>query len=277
VSEDVSAPDGERKTCFVICPIGDDNSPVRQHSDRVLRYIISPAVTTCGYAEPERSDRMPRPGDITPQIIERLLNDTLVIADLTERNPNVYYELAVRHAARKPVILIRKQGESIPFDVYQSRAISFDLSIPESIEACITNMKQQIRAVEEDHTSLFNPISTAVDLLGMRGSANPLLQSQAEMMTTLENMSAALQAALQVKHLAMSVGEYNSLFASLTGARKSLREAVASGADITLMKWVDRILSNVESQLFWFTQQLNLRLTAPDLINDRLLPDWPTN
>ena len=65
---------------------------------------------------------MDQPGIISNQVITRLLEDNLVIADLTDRNPNVYYELAVRHAFGKPVIQIIDSNETIPFDVSMMRA-----------------------------------------------------------------------------------------------------------------------------------------------------------
>ncbi len=71
-----------QKTCFFVGPIGEEGSDVRKHSDDVLELIVKPAVTECGYTEPLRADygakRMVR-----FEIIERLLNDDLVIADLT--------------------------------------------------------------------------------------------------------------------------------------------------------------------------------------------------
>jgi len=64
-----------------------------------------------------RADELAEPGIITSQVIQHIVDDQLVIADLTERNPNVFYELALRHALRKPVVQIIHRGEAIPFDV----------------------------------------------------------------------------------------------------------------------------------------------------------------
>ena len=91
-----------KSTCFLICPIGEDGSDVRIHSDQLQRHIISPVL------EPHnitivRADSMPKPGIITRQIMDSILESDLVIADLTGANPNVYYELALRHTTRKPV------------------------------------------------------------------------------------------------------------------------------------------------------------------------------
>jgi hypothetical protein len=94
--------DGE-KTCFVIAPIGEDNSEIRRRSDLILKYIIEPAATICRY-KAIRADRISEPGMITAQVIQHIVDDPMVIADLTGRNSNVYYELAIGHAIRKPYV-----------------------------------------------------------------------------------------------------------------------------------------------------------------------------
>ena len=102
------------KMCFVIAPIGEPDSETRKRSDQILRHIIRPAVEHRGY-EAVRADELDKPGMITSQVIQHVIGAPLVIADLTERNPNVFYELAIRHAIRKPIIQIIRKGENIPF------------------------------------------------------------------------------------------------------------------------------------------------------------------
>ena len=100
------------KTCFVISPIGNKGSAIRTRSDDVLNYIISPVLETLGFAPPIRSDLIEEPGIITDQIVGHLIKDDLVIADLTEHNANVFYELAVRHMTKKPVIHIARDAKT---------------------------------------------------------------------------------------------------------------------------------------------------------------------
>src|SRR5690242_1093880 len=92
------------RLCFVISEIGEENSEIRRRADDVLKYVIAPAAIDCGYEDPVRADQLPDPGIITSQIIQYLVESPLVVADLTGRNPNVFYELAVRHATGKPVV-----------------------------------------------------------------------------------------------------------------------------------------------------------------------------
>jgi len=137
------------RICFVIAPIGDDGSEIRSWSDKVLRHIIEPAAKACNYQKVIRADKISRPGLITSQIIQHLIDDSLIIADLTSHNPNVFYELAVCHVLRKPVVQLIRIGQSLPFDIAQSRTIVFDLYDPDSLVSCKDQLIEQIQAVEQ--------------------------------------------------------------------------------------------------------------------------------
>lgn len=182
----------EPRLCFVIGPIGDDGSDIRRRSDQVLNYIIEPVVRSLGYETPIRADRIAEPGVITSQIIQHIINDSLVVADLTGKNANVFYELAIRHAIRKPVVQIIQEGENIPFDVAQHRTIYVDHTDLDSVEACKGHLADQVRALEANPTNISSPISTAIDTQVLRQSSNPLEQNSAEIMTMLESLSAQI-------------------------------------------------------------------------------------
>lgn len=180
------------KICFVIAPIGEEDSEIRERSDKVLNYIITPAAEECGYRT-VRAERMSRPGIIASQIIEHLLNDDLVVADLTSHNPNVFYELAIRHAVRKPVIQIIEEGERIPFDVAQSRAIRVNHRDLASADSCGRELASQIRSVEQDPSSIRNPISDTIDLQSMRGSGDPMQKSTAQIISMLQDIRSQMR------------------------------------------------------------------------------------
>ena len=167
--------DPKTKTCFVICPIGDEGTETRKRSDQVLKHIIEPAVKDCAYESPVRADAIAEPGNITSQVIQRVYEADLVVADLTKHNPNVFYELAIRHAARKPIILIMEpisDYETIPFDVAQDRVIYFDHKDLDSVAQCKKNMIKQIHSIQEKNTSNDSPISFALDIKLLRESGD---------------------------------------------------------------------------------------------------------
>ncbi len=99
-----------------------EGSETRRRSDQILKHVMSPTAEKCGYVA-TRADEIAEPGLITHQIIRQLIDDDLVIADLAEENPNAYYEPAIRHAIRKPVVQIIQAGEVIPFDVQDANTL----------------------------------------------------------------------------------------------------------------------------------------------------------
>jgi hypothetical protein len=115
-----------KKRCFVISPIGAPGSDVRAHADDVYNYIIAPVTKELGY-DTERGDHASRPGRISDQMYDRILHDELLIAVLTFQNPNVYYELAIAHAAARPLIILCEASQNLPFDVKDQRVIFYDL------------------------------------------------------------------------------------------------------------------------------------------------------
>lgn len=149
-------------TCFYITPIGEDGSEQRRHSDLFLGNIVEPALQPFGLRV-VRADAIDKPGMITRQIIEYLLRSRLVIADLSFHNPNVFYELALRHATRLPIVQIIRAGDRLPFDVHQMRTIVIDnrdiYSLVPKIETYRSEIGNQVRRALAADTEVDTPIS----------------------------------------------------------------------------------------------------------------------
>jgi hypothetical protein len=116
--------------CFVIGPIGDRLAPVDSEPKRIyeqavqiLEEVIEPACAGFGI-RPIRADKMTRAGEIPEQVFRLLRDADLVIADLTGANPNVMYELGLRHAVGRSAIQLGEHGR-LPFDVSTIRTIQF--------------------------------------------------------------------------------------------------------------------------------------------------------
>jgi hypothetical protein len=120
------------KVCFIITPIGSDDSLERKHADAVLRHLLEPVLAEFGFTA-IRADKIAKPGLITKQIIEYIAYSRLCIADLSFNNPNAFYELGVRQAFKLSTIQIIRKGDKIPFDVSQGRTIIIDTSDPYTI------------------------------------------------------------------------------------------------------------------------------------------------
>jgi hypothetical protein len=130
-----------KQSCFAIAPIGSKDSETRRRSDKVLKHIFKKALDE--KYEVIRGDEIDEPGMITSQVLRAVQDAHLVVADLTEHNPNVLYELAVRHAIEKPIIhVIEPRLSKIPFDIGGFRTIEFDLTDPDSIEIAVEKLRK---------------------------------------------------------------------------------------------------------------------------------------
>jgi hypothetical protein len=125
------AADG-KPTCFVVMPYGTKlafDAPIRIDFDYVYEQLIKPAVEQAGYAC-TRSDTATEAGVIQQDMIERLVKADLVLVDITLGNPNVMYELGVRHAARRTgTLIIRRRDSQIPFNIGSMRALDYGVSV----------------------------------------------------------------------------------------------------------------------------------------------------
>jgi hypothetical protein len=120
-----SPPDAQRPLCFVLMPFGTKPDPTGRpdiNFNRVYDKAIKPAIEAADLI-PVRGDEEKTGGIIHKPMFERLLLCEYAVADLTTGNPNVFYELGVRHTARpRTTQPIYAKHQPIPFDVNLLRA-----------------------------------------------------------------------------------------------------------------------------------------------------------
>lgn len=129
--------------CFFITPIGKKDSTERRRADGVLRSIVEPAAAEVGLTV-VRADQIAKGGQVNLQIIEHICKAASAVADLTGGNLNVYYEVGMRHAVRKPLALMADESENLPFDLLQQRTIFFANDL-EGAATCRDSLRDQLQ------------------------------------------------------------------------------------------------------------------------------------
>lgn len=214
----------QKPNCFVIAPIGTHDSDIRKRSDKVLRHVIKEALAEI--YEVTRADDIDAPGMITSQVLRAVQDADLVVADLTEHNPNVFYELAVRHGIKKAIIhLIEPRMSKIPFDVGGFRTIEFDLTDPDSVELAVDKLKKQAEQARSGNWGE-TPIELANIMRPTHGD-NPQLLLLKEVAGGIANVSARL-ATLEVS--LRPIGSYSQLITGLSGVALPTGTIVGFGA-----------------------------------------------
>ena len=91
--------------------------------------VFVPAIEKAGL-ESRRADDLYRPSTIVSDIWKFTMKAKLVLADLSEKNANVFYELGLAHALAKPVILVVEPMDDVPFDLRALRVLQYDKNDP---------------------------------------------------------------------------------------------------------------------------------------------------
>ena len=122
------------RTCFVVMAIGDyahadfvvTEADLRRRYDDLIKEALLKADPSLDVT---RADDIAMPGTISSDVLTRLMHSDVVVADITYPNPNVYYEIGLRHACRAGTILIRdREGPTVPFDLSHQRHIEYENS-----------------------------------------------------------------------------------------------------------------------------------------------------
>ncbi|WP_339880643.1 hypothetical protein [uncultured Algoriphagus sp.] len=130
--------------CFVMMPFGD---PFDEYYTEIYKSVIE----ECGF-KPKRADSLFRPTPIIRDIWEYINYSKILIADITDLNPNVMYELGLAHAITKPVIIISDSIENVPFDLRYLRILIYDSKKPNWAKDLKAKIKNSISEIIESPT-----------------------------------------------------------------------------------------------------------------------------
>lgn len=140
----------QQPLCFVIMPFHD---PFNEY----YAEIILPSGEKAGFMV-QRADDIMGPGVFMQDIANRMKDASVIVAELTGRNPNVFYELGLAHAWGKPVIMLTQKKEDIPSDLLALKWISYSTISPTWAEKLTNDIVNALNAVKKgDRKALLFP------------------------------------------------------------------------------------------------------------------------
>ena len=151
------------RKCFIITPIGNENSDIFRKAKGVIESVIKPILKENGFDDIKPAYEIMESGMISNQIIDRIINDDLVVANLTRNNPNVMYELAIRHSIAKPIIHICENETMLPFDIKDNRTIFYTDDML-GVQELKNELKRFVKQVDYSKEYKDNPIYNAVKM-----------------------------------------------------------------------------------------------------------------
>jgi len=187
------------RSCFVISPIGADNSPERRKANYVLRNLIRPALLKQGYKSPRRIDHLAPIGRIDDNIVSQLAKADLVVVDLAGLNPNVMYELGVRQAWCLPILPLAPEGTKLPFDIVVINTVfypalgDYPTLTNKQIKLTVNRVRKQVDQISPKcSTPLTGPrvFQEVMKEFGERYSLNAVYRAKSR---TLQDLKDALQ------------------------------------------------------------------------------------
>lgn len=203
--------DNSDKKVFIITPIGGETTEIRREAEGVIDAAIIPTLEEIGFKKDNISvaHRISESGSINKQIITRILNDDLAIVNLSRLNPNVMYELAVRHSARKPVIQICHAGTTLPFDIIDERTIFYTNDMKGVLELQSGLRRHVIEALKEENPD--NPIYRAreIDLI-LKESSSSGININEYLLDRLESIEKSVRSLTKTN--VRNINNYNNLY-----------------------------------------------------------------
>lgn len=162
--------DPKTKYCFVLMPIADVAGYEAGHFGRVYEHLFKPAITAAGYT-PIRADDTVKTDYIVVGIIQKIVDSSMVLCDFSSRNANVMYELGIRHAFNKPVVLVKDQSTEKIFDIQGLRYHEYDQSL--RVDSVSKDIQKISQAIQQTASGGVDSMNSIVQLAGIKAAEAP--------------------------------------------------------------------------------------------------------
>jgi hypothetical protein len=143
------------RTAFVIMPFSSTSSRQEEEWTEIFIHVFKPAFEEAGYIC-ERA--APMTGTLLESIIDKLRNSHVVLADITDENSNVFYELGIRHSLRNGTIIVSQAAHDIPSDLRGLWHVQYGTR-PAEVKHFKDEIKRLLKRIEEQPDRSDNPVS----------------------------------------------------------------------------------------------------------------------
>jgi hypothetical protein len=240
----------DQEECFVIMPISDQPGYDAGHFQRVYDDIHKVAIERAGF-KPIRSDEVLQTNMIHLDILQRLLKSPLVFCDISGLNPNVFFELGLRQAFDKPVVIVQELGTPKIFDITPLRYREYRRAL-------------KYREVLEDQESIHQVINATIAACKTGDGGNSLvkllsLEAPARMPDASENDTKSI--------LQILISSQNELRNEINSLRLT-RNVYPDQISLTRSNFIDEkrieiegiFKANQQKELLWRYQELVSKL-----------------
>lgn len=242
------------KKCFIITPIGNQDSEIYRKITGVINSAIKPILFQHGFVDIKAAHEICVSGSINNQIIDRIISSDLIIANLTNNNPNVMYELCLRHVVAKPIIHICEKGTNLPFDIKGDRTIFYTDDML-GVEELKREIEKYIKEIDYSKEYRDNPIYNAQKI-------NYLLKNEINEKSSIETelLRAILNEVTKDKEYNQNINIFN---AEPNEKDKLLDEILEKNGIFLILKFAQvstKLLRNIKEimELNRFKQRNNL-------------------
>jgi hypothetical protein len=238
-------------TCFVAIPFRDP-------FDRYYSHVYAPGIEAAGH-KPVRADDLFSAGDVIRQLAFEISAASIVLADITTPNANVYYEIGMAHAWGKPTVLISQTSDTVPFDLRGGRLLEYDKDDPYWGDELRTRLIRAILDTSEAPDDCL-PSGIAAVLNTRRTVDSPSISGHSSWKTSIESQLSQLQRSIEVTTRRQTVNP--EALAQAESARDMIRLLLKSGTPSH--KVLDELISAGTSRL-WATEAIKEVLTEDTL------------
>ncbi|MDH5669339.1 MAG: hypothetical protein OEY86_15140 [Nitrospira sp.] len=243
--------------CFVIMPFGG-------WLDDYYQDIYCPAINAAGL-EPHRADDLFSPSSIVNDIWTYTKKARLILADLSGKNPNVFYELGLAHALAKPAILVAESMEDVPFDLRPLRVLVYDKNAPNWGKVLQVKVQAAIGEVIKSPAERVLPMFLETKGATHKPNVTPQEKEVLELRQQLDILREEIRSSVEMRP--RSLRPTSSMRDRLEEARAMLREYIARGAPD---KVIVRELKLLGAPLEWIHEEIfKLRRGGVNLLSKK--------